>query len=296
MRESSLATDLLAERCKATMHILRDSERDTLRNPGIRITLWLASAIPLAAVIMPCLYLFLWAFWGTATVGITNSTPSLQWFSQVARSQDWRDALWYSTWIGILVSASGTFAVTIHSYSAHFFGRSVAVWTQFCVLLPYLIPGVVFGLSLRLVGPQLGAPESILLFAGHLAFVLPIQYFIVENAQERVSRDMLFAGNTLGAGHSINYIHVYLPVIRPTILNSFVIGFFLSFDELVIAAMVLGRADVTVAKKLWDQATKHNTPEPAVIAVLLFVTYGVGLASITGFGMFKKSRNRKIAI
>ena len=62
------------------------------------------------------------------------------------------------------------------------------------------------------------------------------------------------------------------------VLYSLIVGFFVSFDEIVLALFVLDRAFITVPRRLWNNITQLATPDPAVIAVsLLLAFFAIGL-------------------
>jgi ABC-type spermidine/putrescine transport system permease subunit II len=145
--------------------------------------------------------------------------------------------------------------------------------TYLAIIVVVLLPPVSFALALKFLGGLVGFPEIALVLWGNLVFVLPVQFFIIESAQERVPSALLYAGSTLGASHWRNIIIIYVPQIASALWQAFLVGFFFSFDELVIATFVIDSARVTVPRKLWDQIHRSMDPTPAVISIFVMTLY-----------------------
>lgn len=265
-----------------------------LKIPITKIFMWFVFVVISLLVLVPSLFNIIWAFWGTDLVGILDSQSSLTWFRSFFSSSGWKGAFLYSLILAIVVSLSGCIVLTIHFYFSRFILSPLNYIAYILTLLPVVIPAIIYALALRLVGVRLLAPEIILVFIGHCVFVIPMQFFIIESSQETVSSDTLYAGNTLGASHLVNITLNYMPLIRKPLRSAFLVGFFYSFDELVIATFIIDSTFVTVPRKLWDQVPRNMDPMPAVVAVLLLVTYLAItiLFSLLSFSEFHRRRKR----
>jgi ABC-type spermidine/putrescine transport system permease subunit II len=215
----------------------------------------------------------LWAFAGTETVGILASKPSLVWFRRILLEPEWQGALAYSAILAIVVSSISSLALLLHFYFMRYAPPIFDHLAYASVLIVILIPAVAYALALRMIGATFHLPEMVLLFMGHMALVIPIQFFVLESKQETVPSNLLFAGSTLGASHIRNLRFVYAPLILDAIIGAFIVGFFLSFDELVIATFIIDSPRVTVPKQLWDQVNRSMDPAPAVISCLIAGAY-----------------------
>lgn len=265
-------------RSRSLARAARESNRgDRLPITGaaIHFSLWVVVILVTAPIAAPSVFLFAWAFLGTETVGMLSDAVTLRWFREVLMSPEWRASLLYSTGLALAVSLSGCALLTAH----FFYVRGAPKWTEpfsyGISVMPALVPAVVYALALRLIGGRLGLPEQALLGLGHLVFVLPVQYFVFETIQEGVSSDIIDASQTLGATPLRTLFIVYVPAILGAIRAAFVVGFFFSFDEIVVAAFVIESPLATVPKRLWDSVNRSMNPDPAVIATLLFFAYGV---------------------
>jgi ABC-type spermidine/putrescine transport system permease subunit II len=244
-----------------------------LKIPVLRAVLWLLIVFICLLVVLPSIYLVLWAFAGTETVGVLSPHMSLQWFRRILSDRDWQISLAYSICLAAGASGVGCTVLLFHFYfmrfSTPFFDRLSYV----SVLVVVLMPAVAYALALRIVGGLLHVPETELLAAGHLVLVLPLQFFVLESKQEAVNTNLLFAASTLGASHLRSIRFVYFPLMSEALWGAFIVGFFLSFDELVIATFVIDSSFATVPKKLWDQVNRSMDPSPAVISCLAAGAY-----------------------
>jgi ABC-type spermidine/putrescine transport system permease subunit II len=247
-----------------------------MRIPFLRACLWMFASVVIALAVIPSVYLFIWAFYGTEIVGLLSSTPSLRWFSSLLLAPEWQQSLAYSVLLASVSAVVGTVILVVHFYFMRFatpvFDRIAYVF----LILSVTLPAVIYALSLRVARGSWGMPETFLVFVGTVVSILPIQFFCLESAQETVSTELVFAGNTLGASHWRNILFVYLPMLRKAAWTAFLVGFFFAFDELVISTFVIDSSLVTVPRRLWDQVHHSMEPMPAVTSCCLVLVY-VGL-------------------
>lgn len=240
-------------------------------DPRIYGVLAVLAALALAGIVVPAGYMVLWSIWGTPVVGRLNSFDhySLVWFRGVLGSNDWRLSLECSTALSFLVAVCGALLTAVFNYSKRFNSGRVAAITYGCMVALLLNPLVSYGIAMRSVGAILGTSLWLTLFCGQLIVVLPVQYFVFEAANEAVANDALWASRTCGAGHAVTFWSVFIPNIRAPLTTAFLVGFFLSFDEIVVALFVMEGPTTTVPLHLWRDLFNTVTPEAAVITTLL---------------------------
>jgi len=235
----------------------------------LRVVLWTVLAVIALVAVMPSLYLLLWAFFGSETVGILERVPSLKWFAEVFANPEWQTSIAYSTVLAFVVSLVSVLALGIHFYCMRYSSALLEITAYAATIVPVILPQVIYALALRVLGGKVGLPELLLVFAGHLVFVLPLQFFVLDAGQETVPTELLYAGSTLGASHLTNITSNYFPLMTRPVIIAFLVGFFFSFDELVIATFVIDSPMVTVTRRLWDQVPRSMVPSPAVIGCSL---------------------------
>jgi putative spermidine/putrescine transport system permease protein len=250
---------------------------------SIRRTLWLGFAVVGILVLSPVVYAGIWSVWGTDVVGRLATMGQLGWYREVLYSPEWRSSLRYSIILGIGVSIVGTLTASTYNYLSNFIAGplSGATDTIIFVLMTTILltPLIPYALSLRQASSITHVPIWVFMFLGHLSVILPLQYFILEAARGLVPADMLEAGRSLGASHWGNMLSIYFPSVLPALLGSLALGFFLSFDEVVLAVYLLEGGDVTIPLRLWQNLSHTVTPAPAVISVLI----ASAAIAVTGF-------------
>lgn len=232
-----------------------------------------------ALILAPLLYSIVWTFWGTDVVGVLRpaSHPTVHWLGLVVTDSEWRAALWYSTLIAAVSATLGASIIASFSYINRFSPRWVDRWTFVAMMFVLLNPALAYGMSVRYMGSRLAAPEWPLLVASHLILVLPLQYLVFETNRELIPTTRLWGARTLGASHPTAFKNVFLPSARSAFLAALLLGFFASFDEVVVAITVIQSTAVTAPLKLWQALSYTVTPVPAVVSLLLLIAASAGL-------------------
>lgn len=247
----------------------------------LRRLLQIITLVCVLIVVIPTGYLVVWAVFGTEIPGELASTPTLQWFSQLLSDGRWQDSLMFSTTMAAGVTCAGAVLATwvaYFTYSASPWAVNITFGMMTAALLTPVIP---YGMSLRLLSSTFHVPEWLALAIGHLVIVMPIQYFILRATQERVTKELIWSGQTLGASHLRNILGVFIPLNRDAIIATLVFGFFVSFDEVVVASFVIVSAMVTAPLRLWQSGSHTVQPDPAVVSTLLLIaTMGVSVVQM----------------
>lgn len=246
----------------------------------IKLTSIILWALGVSLTVLPIVYMFFWSLWGTSVVGQLRefSGVTLKWFFKVFNSSEWRQSLSYSVILAMGVSFTGVIINSIYYYVIGFTNKIIDSICFTLNALVLLTPLIIYGLSLGFVGSYIGVGSEILMFFGHLAWIIPLQFLVFEAFRDSVPPEMIKASKTMGASDTSTFIHVFCPVARIPILSSFTLGFFLSFDEVVIANYVIDGPNKTVPLKLWKEQSHTVDPDSAVVTVsiviiVLFIIY-----------------------
>jgi ABC-type spermidine/putrescine transport system permease subunit II len=132
---------------------------------------------------------------------------------------------------------------------------------QGALTIPFLLPGMVLGLSLAITFNALGISLGLLsVMVGHASFVTPVVMLIVLTRLRRIDPSYVQASMDLGAGRLRTFWHVVLPQIRTALLVSCLLGFTLSFDEIIVTFFLAGPSP-TLPVFVWNQLRFGFTPE-----------------------------------
>jgi spermidine/putrescine transport system permease protein len=188
----------------------------------------------------PLVIVLIFSFSPTKTiVGISGFT--LKWYQELFRDENLIAALLHTLFIGagavgiaVVLGTAGAFFVSRVSFP----GKSVF---RTLVLLPYILPGILMGISILVVIKALNIPLSPLtVLLGHVSFTVPVVMFQVMSRIARMGPNYQSAAMDLGATPAQTFWYVTLPMIRTALIGAGLLAFTVSFDEIVISYFLTG--------------------------------------------------------
>ena len=188
----------------------------------------------------PLLIVLIFSFSPTKTmVGISGFT--LKWYRELFRDENLLIAFSHTILIGVgavaiavALGLTGAFFVSRVSFP----GKSIF---RTLVLLPYILPGILMGISLLVVIKALNVPLSpFTVLLGHVSFTVPVVMFQVMSRIARMGPNYQSAAMDLGANPVQTFWYVTLPMIRTAIIGAALLAFTVSFDEIVISYFLTG--------------------------------------------------------
>jgi spermidine/putrescine transport system permease protein len=121
------------------------------------------------------------------------------------------------------------------------------------IMLPLIVPGLVFGVALLVVISRLGVPLSLYTVAlGHVVICLPFAISILLPRFEGANRSLEEASADLGENGWWTFWRVTFPNILPGVVASLLLTFTVSFDEFIMAFFLSG-TDPTLPMYIWTQ-------------------------------------------
>jgi putative spermidine/putrescine transport system permease protein len=149
------------------------------------------------------------------------------------------------------------------------------------ILAPIVIPLIVLALGsylvfapLRLVGTWPGIALV------HALLVTPYVFISVQTSlTAELNPALVRSARSLGAGRISVFRHVVWPAIRPGVLSGCVMGFAVSFDEVVVALFLQGPDTVTLPVRMFTAIQFELTPKIAASASLFILLATLALLS-----------------
>lgn len=219
----------------------------------------------------PLLVTALFSFNESAVQTWPVSSLSLHWYRELWENGPLKSAALYSLRISLTTVVVGVvfgtyFAVLLDRYVKR--GRGVLLAA---LAVPVVLPGVVLGISLLVVFRFATIqPGFWTIVIGHATFVTPIIMFVVLTRLRTLDPSLEQASFDLGAGRLQTFWHVTLPSVRIALLAGALLGFTVSFDEIIVTFFLAG-VDVTLPVFVWNQLRFGFTPEVNAI----FTVFGV---------------------
>ncbi|WP_050470234.1 ABC transporter permease [Herbaspirillum chlorophenolicum] len=142
---------------------------------------------------------------------------------------------------------------------------------------PQLVPVIILALGVLLLFSRFHLYSSIPgIVVAHAVLALPFVVSNVASALRQRGDSLAQAARVLGASPLKAFWYVTVPLLRPSMIASYIFAFFVSFDELVVAMFVMGRNE-TLPMRIWSNVRDDLTPVVAAVATLLIVATIVAL-------------------
>jgi spermidine/putrescine transport system permease protein len=221
----------------------------------------------------PIMFIPLFSFSSGLYIRFPIEGWTLQWYGNLMERTAVLNALKNSVRVGLSVAVVSTFlgifaAKALVRYRIPGKGPIIGF-----ILLPLVVPPIIFGVALLLMVNALGIPLSLYtIAAGHIIICLPFAIATLLPRFEGYDAAMEEAAADLGENSWWVFWRVTVPIILPGIVASLLLTFTVSFDEFVMA-FFLGGTDLTLPLYVWGQLRIPNA-FPVVLAlgtlILLF--------------------------
>lgn len=241
-----------------------------------RTVLLLFSIFVYMFMYVPLFTMILMSFNNSKVQGIPIVGLTLQWYEELFSDHE----LWIALLRSFIVSiGSIAIAVLIGLCSAflinryHFPGKQVY---KSLILLPLIIPGVILGIALLTTFKLIGVNSSLFtVMIGHSTFVIPLIVFLLINRLDRLDPNFENASMDLGANKTQTFRYITIPLIGTALLGGSLLGFTLSFDEIILTYFLIG-TKATLPVKIYQMIRIGFTPEiNAIFTILLCFTLGM---------------------
>jgi spermidine/putrescine transport system permease protein len=219
----------------------------------------------------PLLIVLIFSFSPTKTmVGMQGVT--LRWYEELFRDRGLLAALGHTVLIGlsavavaVVLGVSGAFFLT----RVHFPGKQLF---RTLVLLPYILPGIIMGISLLIFIRTFGVKLSwFTVLLGHVSFTVPIVMFQIMARIARMGPNYQAAAMDLGANPAQTFWYVTLPMIRTAIVGAALLAFTVSFDEIVISFFLTGSAWMTLPVYIYGMLRFGLSPKVYAISTIILL-------------------------
>jgi spermidine/putrescine transport system permease protein len=236
----------------------------------------------LIVLYVPILFIPLFSFNDSIYVRFPMEGFTVDWFVQLAR----RDSLWAalgnSLRVGLVVSVISTALGVLAARAItrrRLPGQSAIVAF---IMLPLVIPGIIFGVALLVLVSRLGVPLSLsTVTLGHLIVCLPFAVSALLPRFEGFDRSMEEASADLGENPWWTFWRVIFPIVLPGVVASLLLSFTISFDEFITAFFLSG-TDATLPMYIWSQL-RFPREFPSVLALstlILLASFALVFAAL----------------
>jgi spermidine/putrescine transport system permease protein len=212
------------------------------RTNGGGLLFMIITALCLTIIYAPALYLLLASLNPGEQLGlVAPNRYSLAWYAALLDDRRLAAALQESALIGL---ATAVLATPIGLAAALAYREMTRLRNIFLlvILSAMFVPGTIEGLGLSVVlRVARVSPSWLTVTIGHLLWTLPFAVTVSLIGLSAVRRSTVAAARDLGAGPVRAFVDVTLPLLRGSLISSFVFAFLLSLNEHARAYYLVGR-------------------------------------------------------
>ena len=203
-------------------------------------------------------------------LSLPHHALSLQYYDKLLYSAAWQSSILQSLLVACVASIVAVTLGTLCAVGCWRMGTRWAQAVQALMLIPIVVPTIVYALGLYRAYAWLGMLDTLGgVMVAHSVTAIPYVVVIVATALAGMDVRLEQAARSLGAGPMQAMRRVLLPLLRPAMLSGALFAFVHSWDELVIVLFIAGRHVFTLPRRMWDGINDNLDPTLAAVAVLL---------------------------
>jgi putative spermidine/putrescine transport system permease protein len=236
------------------------------------VTLWAIAILVLGFLILPILVIVPLSFSSGSFLSFPLPGLSLRWYHELLGSERWLSSLRNSVVVAcastILATILGTLAA-LGLQRARFPGSSLVLAL---LISPMVVPLVIVAVGVYFFYAPFGLTGSLVgLTLAHTALASPFVVITVSATLQGFDTNLSRAAASLGAGPTLAFFRITLPLILPGVVSGALFAFVTSFDEVVVALFLTGPQERTLPRQMFDGIRENISPVIAAAATLLIV-------------------------
>lgn len=224
----------------------------------------------LAFLYVPVLFLPLFSFNDSIYISFPIKDFTLKWYVQLFNNEPLFAALMNSINVAVTTSVIATFLGIFAAKAVTRYRMPGRVPVVGFIMLPLVVPGIIFGVALLLLMSNLGIALSLYTVTlGHIIITIPFAMATLIPRFEGFDKSIEEASADLGENMWWTFWRVTFPMVMPGVVASLLLCFMISFDEFIMAFFLSG-TDPTLPLYMWGQLRFPNKL-PSVLALGSFI-------------------------
>jgi putative spermidine/putrescine transport system permease protein len=202
---------------------------------------------------------------------------SLQYYVNLFTSSAWASSIGQSLVIAVAATLIAVAAGAACAIGCWRLGSRAADLLRVVMLVPLIVPTIVYALGLYRLWAQLGLLDTYTgVIIAHAVTGIPYVIILVSTGLAGFDLRLEQAARNLGATPAQTLRLIVLPGILPAMSSAAIFAFIHSWDDLVLVLFIAGRAVFTLPRRIWDGINDQLDPTMAAVAtVLLVLTVGL---------------------
>ena len=230
------------------------------------------TAVAVVFLIGPTVIVLLTSFTATESLRFPPPAYSLRWYRALLDADQMQAAAWNSlivaVWTTVIAVVLGTAAALGIARSRSRFAHAADV----LFMSPLILPALAFGFAALVYIHLLGFHPSIpLLVVGHVVVCVPFVLRTTIAALAQVDPALFDASASLGAGRTMTFRRVTLPLIVRGIAAGAFLAFMASFDNVPVSLFLADERTEVLPIHLWQQIDTNLDVRTAAISGVIIV-------------------------
>jgi putative spermidine/putrescine transport system permease protein len=244
----------------------------TLQLKPVSLLLNMLCAFVLAFLVLPTLIVIPMSFSDSTFLEFPPRVWSFRWYHAFFDSQEWRRAAGVSLRAAFLTALIATPLGTAAACGLYRAGMRLKCVLMIIILAPMIVPVILVGIGLFVFFAYLGLNSTLTgLVLAHVALALPFVVLTMLAGLSNHDPSQMQAAQSLGAGRLRAFIGVVVPLLRGSVLASFLFSFITSLDEVVVAMFVSGGDNATLTRRMFNSLRDSIDPTVAAISTCLIL-------------------------
>jgi len=241
---------------------------------GYHLALGVFCGVALLYLLLPILIVIITSFTSGNYISFPPKLPlTWKWYEAFFGSDRYFSAFLNSLLVGgltmMLALVVGLMAALGYSHR-RFRGRT---FVYYLILTPFLMPGIILGISLLMSLGSLGAQGSYwVLVVAHCLWAAPLVFLIMVAVLEGVDPALKDTAMNLGAGPLRAFFEITLPLTKAGVISSALLAFVISFHEFVMALFLSAPSTKTLPVVIWTSLRFEVRPVIAAIDTIMVLT------------------------
>ena len=198
---------------------------------------------------------------------------SLRWFNQFLNTREYQSSIRVSSFVGFgatLLSLGVGIPASLGLHRYEFPGKR---FLHGAFMAPLLIPAIMWAISLLQFFALFGFSGTYFaIVLAHSVFLLPFVIRLLLTSLAFVDVDLESAAQSLGASEVRTFFEITLPLMMPGIIVSSIIGFMISFNDVIVAIFIAGARNITFPVRIYSILHQQGMDPTSVAASAIIVT------------------------
>lgn len=251
-------------------------------------TLWTGFAY--AVLLAPIIVLILASFDDSNFFRFPPQRLSLRWFEAAATSREYQSSLGISSLVAGLAATIAVASGSLAAYGLVRYRPRGAKLIEAILLAPLVLPLIVWAIALMQIYSALGLSGTLSgLVLAHTVITLPYAVRIMHATFERIDPQLEAAAVSLGARPFDVARRIVIPLALPGLLTSAAFSLLVSFNDVIVSALIAGGRWMTFPVRLYSQLRGQGV-DPTTLAIGAGIIAIILVAAVIGELTMKWSR------